>query len=278
LRFDRPIARVWTGLCLVVVLSASASLGASEPARVAPVRILLLGDSTVIGSVCRKAAPKADHLEDVIRKCLAAEEGVPPVEVVNQGRDGEYIEGLLKARYEEEIKPLGRFDVVLIRYGLNDRAKREGFAENFPKDYRALIARLKADNPEAKIIIETTIPYASPKREEEINSLVREVAKAEGLPLLDTHAVVAAALAKEGPNALTYHRVKLDAIPERLRPLLTPESQHVNPNEVIVMSNLLDAHFRDVPGWFGDRHPNPAGYHEIGRGVAEFLTPMLRAK
>src|SRR4051794_22932963 len=32
------------------------------------VRILLLGDSTCIGSVCRTVAPQADHLEQVIEK------------------------------------------------------------------------------------------------------------------------------------------------------------------------------------------------------------------
>lgn len=39
-----------------------------EQGKPSKVRILLLGDSTVIGSICRREAPKADHLEDVIRK------------------------------------------------------------------------------------------------------------------------------------------------------------------------------------------------------------------
>src|SRR5579883_3215569 len=76
-----------------------------EPAKV---RILLLGDSTVIGSICRREAPKADHLEDVIRKLLAAEPDLPRTEVINQGRDGEYIQGLLAGRYEKDIAKLPR--------------------------------------------------------------------------------------------------------------------------------------------------------------------------
>src|SRR5256885_3773038 len=84
----------------------------------AKVRILLLGDSTVIGSVCRREAPKADHLEDVIRKLLAAEADLPPTEVLNQGRDGEFVRGLLDGRYAKEIAVLPRVDIVLIRYGL----------------------------------------------------------------------------------------------------------------------------------------------------------------
>src|SRR4051812_31755864 len=98
------------------------------------VRVLLLGDSTVIGSVCRRQAPKADHLEDVIRKLLAAEKDLPAAEVLNQGRDGEFIHGLLQGRYERDIAKLPRVDFVLVRYGLNDRGRRQDFATNFPRD------------------------------------------------------------------------------------------------------------------------------------------------
>ncbi len=102
-------------------------------------RILLLGDSTVIASICRWQAPKADHLEDIIRKLLAAEGDLPSVEVLNQGRDGEYVHGLLQGRYDKDIARLPRVDLVLIRYGLNDRSKRQDFVVNFPRDLRELI-------------------------------------------------------------------------------------------------------------------------------------------
>src|ERR1700732_3899695 len=114
----------------------------ADDQKPAKVRILLLGDSTVIGSICRREAPKADHLEDVIRKLLAAEPELPPTAVLNQGRDGEYIQGLLSGRYDKDIAKLPRVDVVLIRYGLNDRGKRQDFASNFPQDLRELIRRL----------------------------------------------------------------------------------------------------------------------------------------
>ena len=242
------------------------------------VRVLLLGDSSVEGSVCRLVAPKADHLEDIIRKCLSVEPDLPPVEVVNQGRDGEFIQGLLQGRYDRGIKPLGRFDYILIRYGINDRARRENFAENFPKDYSALIARLRQDNPQATIIVETTIPFGEGTREAEINKLVRKVAETEKLPLLDSSATFAEALKRDGPNALNYRRMRLVAIPERLRRLLPPASLEVIRNEVVVMDNSLDAHFRDVPGWFVDRHPNFAGYHVLGQGIADFLTSRIRSR
>src|SRR5262245_42752349 len=67
------------------------------------VQVLLLGDSTTIGSVCRRVEPKGPHLEDVVRSLLATESDLPPVNVINHGRDGEYIHGLLTGRYEKDI-------------------------------------------------------------------------------------------------------------------------------------------------------------------------------
>ncbi len=238
-------------------------------------RILLLGDSTVIGSICRRQAPKADHLEDVIRKLLAAEGDLPPAEVLNQGRDGEYIHGLLSGRYAREIAKLPRVDFVLIRYGLNDRGRRKDFATNFPKDYRDLIGRLKKDHPGCQIVLETVIPYFGGEADKQINDLVRGVATTEKLPLLDTHAPFAAEL-KNGPNMLAYRRASVDKIPTKYRSLLPPEA--VKGGDVVLLDNLLDAHLRNVPGWFGDRHPNLAGYHVIGDEAAKFLAPLVRKR
>jgi lysophospholipase L1-like esterase len=246
----------------------------ADEAKPARVRVLLLGDSTAMGSVCRRVAPKADELEDVVRKLLAAEADLPPVEVVNQGRDGEFIQGLLSAHYDKDIARLPPVDFILVRYGINDRNKRQDFATNFPRDYRELIKRLHADFPHALVILETIIPYMGEPRDREVNDLVRQVAEAEKLPVLDTYARFAAELRQQGPNALTYRRVTLDKVPEKLRSLL-PEGA-VNGNEVVVMDNLLDAQFAVVPGWFGDRHPNLAAYHVIGDEEAKFLAPRIR--
>ncbi len=139
-RFLRP----W---CLVALLLLPVPVSGDEER---PLRVLLLGDSTTIGSVCRQVEPDGPHLEDVIRLLLAAEPDLPPVEVINQGRDGEFLRGLLSSgRYDEDIAPLGDLDYVLIRYGLNDIAKREEFEANFPRDYSELIGRLRRDFPRA---------------------------------------------------------------------------------------------------------------------------------
>src|SRR5437867_9977118 len=104
------------------------------------VQILLLGDSTTEGSVPRRHVPKGPHLEDVIRELLAEEKDLPPTNVINLGLSGEYIQRLLDScRYEKAASKLPGIDYVLIRYGLNDNARRENFAENFPKDYHELI-------------------------------------------------------------------------------------------------------------------------------------------
>ena len=49
-------------------------------------------------------------------------------------------------------------------------------------------------------------------------------------------------------------------------------------NSVEVLDNRLDAHFGDLPGWYGDRHPNLAGYHVIGDETARYLAPRIRER
>jgi lysophospholipase L1-like esterase len=259
----------------LVLALALTPLSQGQEKAPAKVRILLLGDSTVIGSICRREVPKADHLEDVIRKLLAAEKDLPPVEVLNQGRDGEFLHGLLASRYGKEIAKLPRVDIVLIRYGLNDRGRRKEFAASFPKDYRELIRRLKEDHPGCQIVVETVIPYLGEQADKEINDLVRGVAAAEKVPLLDTHARYAAEL-KHGYNLLNYRRARLEKIPAKYHALLPAGS--VRGGDVVVLDNTLDAHLRGVPGWFSDRHPNLAGYHVIGDEAARFLTPLIRER
>jgi lysophospholipase L1-like esterase/dienelactone hydrolase len=261
-------------LCMfLVVVFASPALSRAE--HDGKLQVLLLGDSTSIGSVCRITDPKGPHLEDVIRLQLATEKDLPPVNVINQGRDGEYIQGLLASkRYDKEIATLPGIDYVLIRYGLNDIGRREDFDNNFPKDFHELIARLKADFPKAAIIPVTIIPYMSAEADARVNKLIAKVAEEEKLPLFDVYTRYQAEL-KHGPNMLNYRRYPLAKIPEAQREWVKP---FVKNDSVVVMDNRLDAHFRDLSGWFGDRHPNLAGYHVIGDETAKFLATQIRQK
>ena len=265
-------------ILMAVLIASDVGTDVARAEHEGKVQILLLGDSTTEGSVPRRHVPKGPHLEDVIRELLAAEKDLPPTNVINLGLSGEYIQRLLDSgRYEKAASKLPGIDFVLIRYGLNDNARRENFAENFPKDYHELIGRLKTDHPQATLIVMTVIPYGDEATSLRLNKLNEEVAKAEGLPLFDIHPRYAAEL-KRGPDMLNYRRFPLEKIPENRRQFVQPFVVPGNPPTVEVLDNRLDAHFGHLPGWFGDRHPNLAGYHVIGDETAKFLAPLIRQK
>ena len=269
-----PVLRI----LLVTIFSLFIGGSSVKAEHEGKVQILLLGDSTTEGSVPRRHVPEGPHLEDVIRLLLAEEKDLPPTSVINLGLSGEYIRRLLDSgRYEKEASKLPGIDYVLIRYGLNDNAYRENLEENFPKDYHELIERIKVDHPQATIIVMTVIPYGSEELCLRLNKLNEQVAKAEGLALFDIYPRYAEEL-KRGPDMLNYRRFPLEKIPENRREFvksfIVPGA---NPT-VEVMDNRLDAHFGHLPGWFGDRHPNLAGYHVIGDETARFLAPLIREK
>ena len=242
------------------------------------IQILLLGDSTTEGIIPRRHVPQGPHLEEVIRSLLAEEKDLPPTNVINLGLSGEYVRGLLDSgRYEKLASKLPGIDYVLIRYGLNDNARRENFIENFPKDYHELIGRLKVDHPHAAVIVTTVIPYVDEATSKKLNDLNRTVATAEGVLLFDIYPRYAEEL-KRGPHMLNYRRFPLSQIPENRREFVKPFVVQGDPALVEVLDNRLDAHFADLPGWFADRHPNLAGYHVIGDETAKYLTPLIRAK
>ena len=67
-------------------------------------------------------------------------------------------------------------------------------------------------------------------------------------------------------------------IPENRREFVKPFVVPGNQPMVEVLDNRLDAHFGQLPGWFGDRYPNLAGYHVIGDEAAKFLAPLIRTE
>jgi hypothetical protein len=189
-------------LVLLFLLLISTSTRAAEPTKSAkPIRVLLLGDSTCIGSICRRVSPQADHLEQVMQKLLAEEKDLPPVTVINKGRDGEYIRQLLSERYDREIAPIKDIDFVCVRYGPNDRHRLKNFAKEFPRDCRDLVDRLHKEYPRAEIVLMTMIPLMGAKGDNEVNDIVRALAAERKFPLCDIHARYAAEL-KFGPNML----------------------------------------------------------------------------
>lgn len=267
----------WGVFCFALVhpsFSAPTAETPDQPEGTEFVTVLLLGDSTVQGSVNRTLDPDVDQLEDIVCKLLDAEPDLPPVRVINQGRGGEYVQQFLNERYDKVIEDIQAADYITIRYGLNDYGKRENFMDTFKGDIVDLVNRLKKDNPEAEIIVETVCVYFDEKKSEEVNSRVKAAAEEAGVPLLDIYARNAKEI-EEGNTILSYRRVPLERIPENLRSLLPPLWEK---DQVVVMDNRLDAHFKNVEGWFSDKHPNHAGYHIIGSEEARYLAPRIRER
>ena len=262
---------------ILIALSLAAPV-ASRAEHDGKIQILLLGDSTTEAKIPKMLAPHEPQLEDVIRILLAAEGDLPPTDVINLGLSGEFIRRLIDSgRYDKEAAKLPGLDYIFIRYGLNDRAKRDAFEINFPKDFRELLAKLRSDHPQATLIITTVIPFLDEPSSAKINGLIRQVAGEEKLALFDLYPRYAAEL-KRGPDMLNYRRFPLAKIPEKLRDLAGLYLTEGQDPSVVVLDNRLDAHFGNLPGWFGDRHPNLAGYHVIADETAKFLAPLIRAR
>ncbi len=198
--------------------------------------------------------------------------------MINEGVSGEYIRRLIDSgRYDKAAAKLTDLDYIFIRYGLNDFSKRENFETNFPQDFHELIARLRKDHPAAMLIPMTVIPWANEPMCQKINDIVKQVATEEKLTVFDIYPRYAAEL-QRGPDMLNYRRYPLAKIPENLRSFALPYVQQGKEPTVIVLDNHLDGIFGQLPGWFGDRHPNLAGYNLIADETAKWLAPVILAK
>ncbi|WP_437223648.1 SGNH/GDSL hydrolase family protein [Planctomicrobium sp. SH661] len=238
------------------------------------VQVLLLGDSTTEGSIPRASKPAGPHLERVIEQLVAAEGGLPPLHVINTGLSGDTIHRLMTSgRYDTVASKLPGVDYVFIRYGINDLTRREDFPKNFPEDYHGLIARLRKDHPNAKIVPMTIIPYLNPDASKVVNDIVFQVATEEQLPVFDIYPPYAEALKIQGPNALNYRRYPVNQVPEKYLPMLKP---YIQGERVVAMDNELDGILGHLPGWYDDRHPNLAGYNVIAVETAKYLVDDLR--
>lgn len=263
-----PVVRVFIALITVIVLA-----GPATAEHEGKVQILLLGDSTTEGSIPRLMKPAGPHLETVLEQLLAAEADLPPCHVINSSLSGEYIRRLFDSgRYDRDAAQLPGVDYIFIRYGLNDRARVDEFTTEFPKHFHELIHRLRKDHPLALLIPMTVIPFANEEVSQEINDLVRQVAEKEKIDVFDIYPRYAAEL-KKGHNMLNYRRYPLAKVPAKFHALVQP---FVRGSSVLIMANELDPILGNLPGWYGDRHPNLAGYNVIADETARYLANLLR--
>lgn len=259
-------------LMLFVTSFAAPELQAEHEGKI---QILLLGDSTTEGSIPRLIKPQGPHLEQVLEQLLAAEGDLPACHVINSGLSGEYLRRLIDSgRYARDVQQLPGLDYIFIRYGLNDRVRRENLAENFLNDFHELLQKLREDHPQALLIPMTVIPYADEEQSQILNDLIRQVAEKEKLEVFDIYSIYAAAL-HQGFNMLNYRRYPLERVPDKYLPFVKP---YVISDRVVVMDNELDGILGDLPGWYGDRHPNLAGYNVIANATAKYLAAILRKK
>ena len=101
-----------------------------------------------------------------------------------------------------------------------------------------------------------------------------QVAAEEKLMVFDIYPRYAEEL-KKGPNMLNYRRYPLEKVPMQYHELVKP---FVHGPSVLVMANELDGILGHLPGWFGDRHPNLAGYNIIADETARYLAGLMRTK
>ena len=272
------LQRSTSSACCILTIVVSSLLSTNQPVQAehdGKVQILLLGDSTTEGSVPRRLKPAGPHLEHMLELLLQAQGDLPVCHVINSSLSGEYIRRLIDSgRYERDASQLPGIDYIFVRYGLNDRARREDFETNFPRDFQELIALLRRDHPQAHIVLMTVIPYAGESASHLMNSLIRQVAEQEQLDLFDIYPGYAAAL-KQGPNMLNYRRYPVEKVPQQFQALVKP---YVHRGRVEVMDNELDAVLGHLPGWYGDRHPNLAGYNVIASETSKYLAPLLRER
>ncbi|TWU24878.1 GDSL-like Lipase/Acylhydrolase [Novipirellula galeiformis] len=262
-------------LFAAIVIAAGLSLPA-QAEHEGKLQILLLGDSTTEGGIPRLIKPTAPQLEQVIEQLLAAEGDLPPTHVINNGLSGDTIDRFVESgRYAGEVAGLAGIDYVFVRYGINDYGRCKNFATDFPRDYYGLIARLRKDHPHAKIVLMTVIPYQNAAIGEAINMRIREVAEQEQLPLFDIYPLYDQVLKSTGHNSLNYRRYPIENVPEKFHAFVAP---YVHDGRVVVLDNELDGILGHLPRWYGDRHPNLAGYNVIAAETAKYLAEDLRKR
>jgi len=225
-------------ICGLMGLALLAPLVAGDAHKPSPVVVAHFGDSTCITTYL----PREQRVDRLLNERLAKQ--YPGQEIVshNLGANGDTIRRLLDSgRYQAEVKgKIPRLDMVLIRYGHNDRKKSP--PEEFKKHLVELCDRLLADYPGVKIVLETNtyLPKTDSSAFDRCWQAIRELAKERAYPLVDN-----------------YARRKAEADAGKWDQCIRNQKLSQEKFGKVIMDDSRDAEMKDVPGWFSDAHPNP---------------------
>ncbi|VGO20389.1 SGNH/GDSL hydrolase family protein [Pontiella sulfatireligans] len=265
---------------LVLFLSAESR---SEQSKM--LKVVLVGDSTTIGNLPREVNPDGLFLEGMI-EVLAEAEGLPPLEVVNTGKGGETAKRLLASgHYDKAIAGIPDVDYIFVRLGINDWFRCDDFQADFPVQMKAVLDRLRADHPDAQLILATICRFMPEDACEEVNALIAKIAVQEKLDLFDLYTPYNRFLRENGVNSLNVRQIELAKVPEKYHAWLKSYTQFRKgwggreDAFVVKFDGIeLDPVLGKVKGWYYDRHPNTAGYNLIANETVKYLAPILRER
>jgi lysophospholipase L1-like esterase len=252
---------------LSTMVGFSANRGTSEN-----VKILLIGDSTTEGG--------KPVFENSIRQLLAANDNIPPAQVINLGLGGETAYSLLNSgRYDRQIKGIDSVAYIFLRYGINDWIHRQPFEENFPVDMKKVIFHLRKDFPEAQIIVMTIIPFLKQEDTKIVNGHIANIAREEKLEFFDIYPAYQKMLQELGKHSMTVRFFPFSEIPQNYHELVSPYTKYYKWKDadwIRMQTNEFDPLFGSLPGWYNDKHPNTTGYRFIADETVRYLLPKFK--
>jgi hypothetical protein len=207
--------------------------------------VLQLGDCTVACSYVMPHQRGDMRLQEQLRNVY----GDPTIRVVNEGLDGEATEDFLR-RYDRTIKRHPEVDLIIVRYGVNDR-KRYGIAP-FRSKLIELCDCLGRDYPQAKIILETGIyvdypaHYAFDRNSKlaPVYQMITDLARERGHTVVD----IFGRMRDETARGNWDLRARGFGSVDEDYPVLGPALDHVHGHDV---------------RWFTNIHPNLQGIQVI---------------
>ncbi len=207
--------------------------------------VLQLGDCTVACSYMLPHQRGEVLLQQRLREAYAD----PDITVVNEGLDGEATEDFLK-RYDRTISRYPQIDLMIIRYGVNDR-KRYGIAP-FRERLIELCELLERDYPGAKFILETGIYVDYPAhyafdrnaKLEPVYRMITALAQERGYTVVD----VFERMKRETEQGNWDLRARGFGSVDEDEPVLGPALDHLYGQDV---------------RWFTNIHPNHRGVRAI---------------